>query len=130
MNKIIVKKVSKNHLGVFATTDIKKGEIIETCPVIIVPFKDQKLIDKTHLYNYYFKWSNKNQPAIVLGWGSLYNHSYQPNARYDQKVKKRQMIFKAIKNIKKGQEIYTNYNGDPEDQSALWFKVKKQKIQN
>lgn len=125
MNKIFTKNISKNNRGVFASANIKKGEIIEICPVIVVPIKDKKHIDKTFIYNYYFKWGSRNQPAIALGLGSLYNHSYQPNAEYDQKIKKRVIVFKAIKDIKKDEEILTNYNGEPKDQTPLWFKVTK-----
>jgi len=121
--KIIVKKLSKNYRGVFAKTKIKKGEIIEKCPVIVIPLKDKKLIDKTHIYSYYFHWSSRNQPAIALGYGSLYNHSYKPNADYNQDVKNKLIVFKAIKDIKKNEEIFTNYNGEPSDKSPLWFKV-------
>ena len=125
MNKIIYKKVSKNHFGVFANANIKKGEIIEVCPVIVVPLKEKQFMDTGYFNNYYFHWGSKNQPAIALGYGSLYNHSYQLNAEYDQKVKQRLIVFKAIKDIKKGQEIFTNYNGEPTDQSPVWFRVKR-----
>lgn len=125
MDKILVKNISKKHRGIFAKSDIKKGEIIETCPVIVIPLKDQKLIDRTFVFNYYFRWGSRNQPALALGYGALYNHSYTPNARYDQNVKKKIIVFKAIRNIKKGEEILTNYNGNPEDQSEIWFKVKE-----
>lgn len=128
MNKIIVRKISKDNRGVFATTRIRKGETIEICPVIIIPLKDKKALDKTHIYNYYFRWGRRNQPAIALGYGSLYNHSYNPNAEYDQKVKRGVIIFKAIKEIKKGEEILVNYNREPSDKSKLWFKVKSEKF--
>jgi SET domain-containing protein len=125
MNKIVVKQISKNHRGVFASSNIKKGEIIEESPVIVIPKKDQKVLDKTYIFNYYFDWGNSDQPAIALGFGSLFNHSYDPNAEYKENVKKRIMIFRSIKDIKKGEEILTNYNGESTDKSPIWFKVKK-----
>jgi SET domain-containing protein len=124
MHKIHVKNISRKYRGVFASAKIKKGEVIEVCHVVVIPHKDRKLIDKTHLISYYFYWGSKNQPAIALGFGSLYNHSYHPNAEYDQNVKKRVIVFKAIKDIKKGEEIKTNYNGDHDNKDEVWFKVK------
>jgi SET domain-containing protein len=35
------------------------------------------------------------------------------------------MVFKAVKDIRKGEEIKTNYNGDPENQDPVWFKTWK-----
>ena len=108
----------------FAKEKIRKGETIEICPVIILPLKDRKLMDKSHLFNYYFYWGKKNQPAIALGYGSLYNHSYTPNAEYEEDVKNKHMVFTALRDIKKGEEITTNYNGDHDNKDPLWFKVK------
>ncbi|KKR69950.1 MAG: hypothetical protein UU12_C0033G0001, partial [Candidatus Woesebacteria bacterium GW2011_GWA2_40_7b] len=35
-------------------------------------------------------------------------------------------VFRAIKPIKKGEEILVNYNGEPDDESEIdWFEVKK-----
>ncbi|HWL25392.1 MAG TPA: SET domain-containing protein-lysine N-methyltransferase, partial [Ureibacillus sp.] len=31
--------------------------------------------------------------------------------------------FYAMRDIHEGEEILVNYNGDPEDQSPLWFEV-------
>ncbi len=129
MQKIRIGKVSKNHKGrfvrgMFATAKIRKGEVIEVCPVIVLPLKDKKALEKTLLFDYYFYWGAKNQPAIVLGYGSIYNHSYKPNAEYDQNVKKQTMTFRALRDIKPGEEIRTNYNGDPDNQDELWFNPK------
>ncbi len=118
--KIKFKKSKLHGNGVFAVTDIKKNEIIEICPILILSKKDTKEIDKTNLYNYYFAWG-KNNSAISLGYGSLYNHSYEPNARYEDDFLNNRLIFKSIKKIKKGEEITVNYNGNPEDKEKVWF---------
>jgi SET domain-containing protein len=122
--KIIVKNIGKKGRGVFAVRNIKKGEIVEVCPVIVVPKSQEKLLRKTLLDDYCFPWATQYQPAIVLGYGSLYNHSYTPNVEYDEKVKQKVMVFTALRNIKKGEEITSNYNGDHDNKDEVWFKVR------
>ena len=83
MKNIIVKKSKINGNGVFASNPIKNGETIEVCPLILLPRKERKLIEKTSIYDYYFGWGkDKKQPAIALGYGSLYNHSFNTNTLY------------------------------------------------
>jgi SET domain-containing protein len=53
----------------------------------------------------------------------LFNHSYKPNALFKINFKKQTVDFYAHKNIKSGEEIFVNYNGDPDDQGSLWFEV-------
>lgn len=118
---VIEFKKSKLHgIGIFATSDIQANEIIEICPIIILNEKDTKEIDKTHLYNYYFSWKD-NGSAISLGYGSIYNHSYEPNAKYEKDFLSNMLTFRAIKKIKKGEEIFVNYNGDPNNKEKVWF---------
>lgn len=122
--KIEVRKsqISKAERGVFAKDLIKKDEVIEICPVLVVPRKDYPILKKTILRNYYFMWG-KVTCGICLGFGSLYNHSYKPNATYKKDIKDQTIRFIAIKNIKKGEEITVNYNyGDPDDKKSLWIK--------
>ena len=70
--------------GVFTSQSIYTGDLIEICPVIVMPRKELKIIDNTVLFNYYFLWGKKQKKcAICLGYGSLYNHDYHPNARYE-----------------------------------------------
>lgn len=109
--------------GVFATQDIKSGQLVETCHLITLPKKDLKKIKDTKLYYYFFEYSN-SKIAIVFGHGSLYNHSYTPNARYLFNYKNQTMKVVAIKDIKEGSEIFVNYNYYPEDKTPLedWYK--------
>lgn len=118
--KIEFKKSDLHGIGVFATIDIQEDEIIESCPIIILNENDTEEIDKTKLYNYYFSWVD-NCSAISLGYGSIYNHSYEPNAKYEKDYLNSQIIFKSIIKIKKGEEIIVNYNGQPDNKNKVWF---------
>lgn len=110
--------------GVFAKEDVPKGKIIEICPAIFMPMKEFEEIKKTKLFYYFYEYSNK-EFAIVLGYGSVYNHSYKPNAQYKFNYLRRVMEVKAIKPIKKDEEIFINYNFYPDDMTPLesWFSV-------
>jgi uncharacterized protein len=121
--KVKFNKSTLHGDGIFATTTIYEGEVIEVCPIIILNEKDTKEIDKTHLYNYYFAWEKGS--AISLGYGSIYNHSYEPNARYEKDFPNKRIIFKSIAKIKKDEEITINYNGDPNNKERIWFEKQK-----
>lgn len=126
MHRIIVQqsKIAEG-LGVFAEEDIKKGELIEKAPLLLLSMKEFEHIKKTKLYYYFFEYTNKHF-AIALGYGSLYNHSYTPNARYLYNYKEKHFKIMAICDIKKGEEILFNYNYYPDDNTPLddWYKEK------
>lgn len=107
--------------GVIAKQAFDVGDIVELVPVLVVDNGD--ILDETPLGNYVFNWpTSASAVAVAFGCGSLYNHSYAPNARYDKLVDGHGSIrFTAIKAIAAGEEICINYNGDPADQSPMWF---------
>ena len=110
--------------GVFATVPIKEGTQFERCPIILIPKEEIVHIRRTVLGNYYFKWGGtRKEAAIALGYGSLYNHSYRPNARFDLADEEGEIVFTALREIAAGEEITVNYNGDPDDMSRLWFET-------
>ena len=67
----------------------------------------------------FFEWGRGT--VAPLGFGSLYNHSYEPNARYEDC--RADQVFVAIRDIADGEEITVNYNGEPGDRSPVWFEV-------
>lgn len=109
--------------GVFARRRIRAGEVIERVPVLVVPTSDMMSEDSTwtNLGSYCFVW-NRTSVALALGYGSLYNHSYKPNARYDDQGQ-RTKVFTALRDIEAGEEITVNYNGDPDDTADVGFEV-------
>lgn len=122
---IIIRRVAKKGRGVFALRDFKEGEVIENCPVLTFTPKERKHLEKTPLNYYIYPWRSTRGAALVLGYGSIYNHSYSPNADWKQNFKTNSMVFGATKSIKKGEEITVNYNGEPDDNTPIdWFSVK------
>ena len=117
-------KECKYGRGIFATRNINKGELIHEAPVIISPSAEYKNLKKTIFVEYVFWWGeNLEECAMALGYGSLFNHSYTPNALYKLNLTQKTIDFYAHTDIKAGEEIMINYNGDPEDKTSVWFDV-------
>ena len=115
-----VKRSRGKGRGVFARRAIRKGEVFETCPVLVLPAGTIEDFS-TGFGPYVFEWG-EGKVALALGFGSLYNHSYRPNARYDD-VGPQTKEFTALKDIEPGEEIVVNYNGSPTSRTAVWFDV-------
>lgn len=117
--------------AVFTSKVIPQGTVIEIAPMIVFSEKDRLLLNDTFLYEYYFEWGKSGRKgALALGFGSLYNHSYSPNARYIPDFDLNVLEFVAIRDIHPGEEICVNYNLDPDDQTPVWWerdKIKKKK---
>ena len=124
MSKILVKKSGVQGRGVFANQDIRRGRLIEVSPVLILSNTDTKRIGKTTLANYHYEWGD-NTFALAMGVGSLFNHSYSANAQYYMDYKKKSIKFYAVRDIKRGDEIFINYNGDHNSTKKVWFDKKK-----
>lgn len=108
--------------GVFAARNISAGEIIEVCPVLLFPQDQLPNMRATMLDDYYFDWGDDGEwYAICLGYGSLYNHSYSPNAEYGMDFEAQTIDFYCLKDIAAGDEILINYNGDADNQTKVWF---------
>ncbi len=122
MIEIKTSKLSDGELnrGVFATRDIAKGELIHEAPVLPYPNREHVHIEKTLLADYAFEYGI-NHSAILLGYGMLFNHSYTPNATYEINFPNHTFDFFAYRDIKAGDEILINYNGDVDDDEPLWF---------
>ncbi|MBP8725079.1 MAG: SET domain-containing protein-lysine N-methyltransferase [Saprospiraceae bacterium] len=126
---LYIASVRNKGRGVFCATDIPAGALIEICPVLIIPQAEVGIIHETELHDYYFLWGDRDeQAAIALGYGSLYNHSYRPNAEYVYDLENDCIEVHALKFIPAGKEITFNYNGDPSCKDELWFDRKGVRI--
>jgi SET domain-containing protein len=111
--------------GVFTKTALKADTVIETSPVIVMSAEDRKLLDKTLLHDYIFEWQPQGAEmcCMALGWVPLYNHSYSSNCEYFMNYDDQTMYIQTVRDIKAGEELTINYNGDFDDDKKVWFDV-------
>lgn len=109
--------------GVFAARPFAPGDLVECCPVVVCPGREEVLLEQTALRGLYFHWGDSGvaDVALALGYGSLYNHAWRPNARYETDVEGAVVRFVAVRPIETGDEVTINYTGDPEGVGDLWF---------
>ena len=120
MSKVIsttVKTTPKKGRGVFANTDINKGQLIESCELILLDEADVGVTLEGYIYQY-----TKSKLALALGNGSLYNHSDDSNSEFYFDHAKKLLSGRALKNIKAGTEITLNYGYTESDKKR--FKIK------
>ncbi len=118
-------KITNAGRGVFAACNIKKGEIIETCPIIEIPKDDTSKLNESVLVTYFLYFGKmKERLGMMLGFGSIYNHSETPNSNFKIYPKKEIVEFIALKNIKKDEEITFDYRHGNRTKSPLWFETK------
>ncbi|MBF0225212.1 MAG: SET domain-containing protein-lysine N-methyltransferase [Desulfobacterales bacterium] len=118
---LCIKECNGKGRGVFSNFKISKGATIEKAPVIILPLAQWDNVEKTILNDYCYNWGT--DAAVGLGFSSLYNHSYNPNACYLKKFEEGFLEIIALKDIQEDEEITVNYNGKPEDNTPVWFDV-------
>ena len=144
----VVKKTHATYMnkikgrGVFANVNIKKGEIIEICPVLVLsPAESFYLMCTTKgmLVDYVYPWEFPKK-AMPLGNGILYNcnrmdpdnedNIVKVNAEAHLFPKRQQVMIKALEDIPFGEEIIIDYWGmeGPEslDSDAYWKDVQKE----
>lgn len=113
-------KIPNAGRGVFASEKISAGEVIEVAPITKLgrstyptEIKDPDTPD-----NYTFSFA-EGYEAFALGFGAIYNHSYDPNALYVKSHKRQAIIFSARRNIDKDEEITVSYNdSNPNDKTT------------
>lgn len=117
----------KGGRGVFARRDIAAGEIFERAPVLLIPraqvFGPGEAAQRAARISWYvFSWINtrRDYVALALGYGSIYNHSETPNARYRMHLPD-VMEFFALRPIRAGEEITVDYHGDDGHGKPLGF---------
>src|SRR5688500_15315229 len=122
---LFIAPAEKMGRGVFTSAAIEANTVVEISPVIVMTGEERKLLDKTLMHDYIFEWGGKKkQCCMALGWVPLYNHSYQSNCEYEMDYKNELIQIVTVRNIKKGEELFINYNGEWNNENKLWFDTK------
>ena len=122
---VVVGRSKAMGRGIYTSKPLEKDTIIEIAPVIVMSAIDRKLLDRTLLHDYIFEWgAERNQCCMALGYVALYNHSYNSNCAYKMDFRKKNITIKTTMKIKKGGELFINYNGDWDKKTPVWFDAK------
>ncbi|MFA4835435.1 MAG: SET domain-containing protein [Dehalococcoidia bacterium] len=117
MSELFISQVDGKGRGVFTKRRFAKGEVIELAHVIVLTEDPWELLNQTTMGDYYFSWG-ESACAIALGFGSLYNHSDEPNSETVRYIDSATIEFVAIRDIEAGEEITHKY------QCPVWFEVR------
>lgn len=103
--------LKKGERGLFANKNYKKDEVIEICPTLKMK---QNEVSSSNILNHHFfeanNLNNENNSLVSLGYCSLINHSKdKQNCTWKVSKDDNKIYMYAIKPIKKGEELYSNY---------------------
>ena len=113
--------------GIFSKIDIPAYTLVESSPVIVCARDSFRTLNAIHpkvrhiLSDYQFEWDSWSA-VICLGWGSIFNHSFEPNCRWHT-IKEDEhgynaMWFRTKRDVKAGEELFVRYCWDAD---RLWF---------
>ena len=108
--KIYLEESPIHGLGVFTKELIVQGELIEEAPFLELPIikgeNSPLFIDYRFNFPSSGEWTHQ---VLVMGYGSYYNHSEEPNCYWFTNNDKKTFLFVANRNIQPGEEIFTYY---------------------
>lgn len=125
INRVMFTKRPNAEYTLLAKTQFAEGEIIEICPIIFVGV-EAKGIDRLKEFVFEIEKRNGGMYGIVLGYGSLYKHSDNPNVSYAYNRSNRQMYFIAARPIQAQEELTINYGKDYWNERASFGTVAPQ----
>lgn len=110
--------------GGFAVNDIPARTIIEKSPVVIVGQDIFHHLNDLHdvrnvLCDYPFQWYD-GKCAFALGWGGVYNHSFDANVKWHPHEEEGAncLVYTTKRDIKAGEELFVRYCWSAD---KLWF---------
>ena len=126
MSRLEVRETPNKGRGVFACVPFARGDLIEVVPIILIRGEHWHHIEPTVLERYIFTFGPEGEhAAVALGYGSLYNHSFSPNAVYSKDWEAQVIRFVALQDIGADEEITINYNGSPASQKPMDFETQE-----
>ncbi len=122
---LYLKDAGHKGRGVFCMHDIKKGEVLEVTPTIVLNGAATDKVENTILANYTFQIGGiskahrkrmhvkdiKKCSGVIMGIISYFNHSEDPNAEVEWEEHQGTLyhLVRALRHIPKNTEICTTY---------------------
>jgi SET domain-containing protein len=101
--------------GIIAERDIKRGEVITNCELLVLSPEDTIKVNETDLKWYTFTFNAEtSQDCLVMGDGEIFNHDDDANVLYGliEFNGRKLMRFQACRDIRRGEQLFIDYGAD------------------
>ena len=102
-----VVEISGRGRGIVAERKYRCGSVVHISPIVEVRLRDARGILQQYIYSF------GRSHALAFGFGSLFNHSRHPTLNVYQDVERRELMFRARRNIVIGDELTIDYGYTP-----------------
>lgn len=106
--RVAVRLFTHKGRGVVALEEFSPGEVIERCELILLPLSEVTETLERYVYDY-----RKGAAALALGHGSLFNHDSNANSEFWFDYRNKNLVVRAKRRIRSGEEITINYRYKP-----------------
>lgn len=104
---VVVGKSKYKGRGVFANKDMRTGDVIEVCPVLLE--LKENIPGNNVMTDYVFSTTVPGEVAFSMGYCGIFNHDDRPNAAWAVDRIKRTVKITATRPIRKGEELFVSY---------------------
>lgn len=110
---IVISPCEFGH-GVFATKTLPADTTLEECPYLRISADECASTLDDYVFNLEKEEDNGEGDvySLVLGWGSLFNHSDKHNTEYWHDTDRDLIVFHTIKKVPAGKQLFVNYGTD------------------
>ena len=118
-NRTYVADSPRGGRGVFAAEAIGAGEVVEVCPVLLVPADDLDALNTTALRDHWYGWGDDGDAAVAMGHGSFYNHDDDHSCSYEVHDVLDALVIRTLRAVASDEELTIDYTGGGVNE--LWF---------
>jgi hypothetical protein len=110
---IVISPCDFGH-GIFTTRTLPADTTIEECPYLRINADECARTLDDYVFNLEKADDNGDSDvySLVLGWGSLFNHSDNHNTEYWHDTDRDVIVFHTIKEVAAGTQLFVNYGKD------------------
>ena len=110
---IVIATCAFGH-GIFTTRALPPDTTLEECPYLRINADECAGSLDDYVFNLEPSEEDGDREvySLVLGWGSLFNHSYAHNTEYWHDTDRDLIIFHTVKKVAAGKQLFVNYGKD------------------
>ena len=117
---IVISECEFGH-GIFTTRFLPADTTLEECPYLKIRSDECAGALDDYVFNLETAEENGDTDvySLVLGWGSLFNHSDRHNTEYWHDTDRDLIVFHTVRDVSAGEQLFVNYGTEWWDSREL-----------